>query len=316
MSKLIDLTGQKFGRLTVLKRSEDYISKSREKTVQWECQCDCGNICIVSGRGLKSGKTQSCGCLRREKIIERNKKTAKDLTGQRFGKLIALYPTDKRINNNYIVWRCKCDCGNEIEVASTYLLRGNTRSCGCLIKDASKKLIKDLTGQRFGKLVALYPMDKRSGSSVIWYCKCDCGNYHEVASKTLTSGLVQSCGCLKNFVGEEKIAQILRDNNIYFERQKTFNNCKFQDSKQLAKFDFYIPKYNCLIEYDGIQHYQPRQFGGCTQEQAQYNFEKTKQHDIYKNQWCKENNILLIRIPYTHIKQITINDLIIDKEKI
>lgn len=55
---------------------------------------------------------------------------------------------------------------------------------------------KDISGQRFGKLVAEYPTDKRSGSSVKWNCKCDCGNDCEVSSYSLISGNTRSCGCL------------------------------------------------------------------------------------------------------------------------
>lgn len=58
----------------------------------------------------------------------------KDLTGQRFGRLTVLSKTDRRINGR-VVWHCRCECGNEIGVASSYLLNGDTRSCGCLRTD-------------------------------------------------------------------------------------------------------------------------------------------------------------------------------------
>ena len=66
--RFIDITGQKFGRLTVLRRGEDYIRKDGTPIAQWECQCDCGNpnIVLVRGTALKSGQTKSCGCLRIE----------------------------------------------------------------------------------------------------------------------------------------------------------------------------------------------------------------------------------------------------------
>lgn len=314
MGKVLDLTNQVFGRLTVLERAEDYISKSGEKLVQWKCLCECGNVCYVTTKQLRNGKTKSCGCLRKEKTIERNKHTAKNLTGQKFGKLTALYPTEKRTIENYIIWQCKCDCGNECEVSSGNLLRGHTQSCGCLIKEKNAEKIKDLTGQRFGKLVAIKPTEKRNGSSVIWECQCDCGNITYVRSSALCQKITQSCGCLTNSTGEEKIAELLKDNKILFERQKTFDNCRFIDTNALAKFDFYLPNQNYIIEYDGIQHYMPRQFGGCTLDQAKKNFEKTQLHDNYKTQWCKENNIRLIRIPYTKINNLKLQDLLLQEE--
>lgn len=304
-----DLIGQRFGKLVVLEKS-DYKKLPSGKKLQWKCQCDCGNICYVVGDYLRKGNTKSCGCLKKEKTIERNKINIKDLRGKRFGKLIALYPTEKRASGNYVIWHCKCDCGNEIETASGYLLRGNVQSCGCLLKEKNLEKIKNLSNQKFGKLTALYPTTKRSGTSVIWHCKCECGNECDVASNHLIKNNVQSCGCLTSFNGEEKISKILQENKIRFERQKIFQNCRFEDTQAFARFDFYLPEYNCLIEYDGIQHYEPRQFGGCSQEQAEINFEKTQIHDEYKNNWCKKNNIKLIRIPYTQLDSLTINNLI------
>lgn len=134
---------------------------------------------------------------------------ARDLSGQRFGKLTAIEPTEKR-KNGYVVWRCRCDCGNECEVAAGILASGGTKSCGCLKRGPKKgatrkgvktgpkeKLIKDISGQRFGRLVAIEPTDKRLNGSVVWRCRCDCGNECEVRSSSLTSGLTQSCGCGK-----------------------------------------------------------------------------------------------------------------------
>lgn len=274
MSNFIDLTGQKFGRLTVIERINDYISPSGEKRVQWKCQCECGTICQVLTKQLRNGKTQSCGCLRKEKTIERNKNTAHDLIGKRFGKLIALYPTDNRTNQNNIIWHCQCDCGNECNVSSSNLVKGHTKSCGCLLKEKNAEKIKDLSGQRFGKLIVISPTDKRSGSSVIWKCQCDCGNICFISSSYLQNREILSCGCISKSIGEEKITEILNNNKISFECQKTFNSCRFIDTGALAKFDFYLQDYNILIEYDGIQHFSPRRFGGCSQEQAESNFQK------------------------------------------
>lgn len=79
MGKFIDLTGMRFGRLTVLKRSPD-----TRKRVKWICQCECGNITAVATSQLKSGHTQSCGCLQKERT---SLACRKDLTGETFGRL-------------------------------------------------------------------------------------------------------------------------------------------------------------------------------------------------------------------------------------
>lgn len=85
MPKLIDLTGKKFGRLTVLKRSPENINRKPA----WVCQCECGNIKIVRGSDLKEGKTKSCGCLQKE--VSKNRSDSKAFReGMVFGYLTVI----------------------------------------------------------------------------------------------------------------------------------------------------------------------------------------------------------------------------------
>ena len=122
---------------------------------------------------------------------------AKDLTGQRFGRLVAIEPTAKRYGGS-VVWRCRCDCGNEHLVSASILNSGAVRSCGCYNKERVAETHRvDLTGQRFGKLVAVEPTDRREVNSIVWRCKCDCGNEHFVSLANLKNGSVTSCGCLR-----------------------------------------------------------------------------------------------------------------------
>lgn len=121
-----DLTGKKFGRLTVIKPTDKRI----DNDVIWECECDCGKCAEVKTSNLNNGKTRSCGCLR----DEMRRKRAKDLTGKKFGMLTAIEPTDKRYNGTSVIWKCECDCGNICEATSYVLTHGTKRSCGCLVK--------------------------------------------------------------------------------------------------------------------------------------------------------------------------------------
>lgn len=66
MTKLIDLTGQRFGRLVVLERAEN----SKNGQARWKCQCDCGNVKIIQGNHLRQGTTKSCGCLEKENLYK------------------------------------------------------------------------------------------------------------------------------------------------------------------------------------------------------------------------------------------------------
>lgn len=115
-----------------------------------------------------------------------------DISGQRFGSLVALEPTSER-RGGKIVWRCRCDCGNETFVTAKDLKSGNTKSCGCL-----KYQIKDLTGQRFGRLTVVEKTDNTYQNNTIWHCVCDCGNEIDVIGRSLTSGNTKSCGCLNH----------------------------------------------------------------------------------------------------------------------
>lgn len=117
----------------------------------------------------------------------------KDLKGQRFGKLVVTEATDQR-KNGYIVWRCRCDCGNEILVDVRKLRRGTAQDCGC----SSVKGETDLRRQRFGKLIVVSQTDRKGSSGWYWLCKCDCGGTVEAPSRQLLSGYRTSCGCLSH----------------------------------------------------------------------------------------------------------------------
>lgn len=125
MPKLIDLTGKRFGRLTVLKRATD----KQYKRPHWLCQCDCGNQKIIHGDSLRGGLTQSCGCLQKERTSQA---TIKDLTGQQFGKLTVLCRDQSIVGKGtHAKWICQCQCGNIISVNQQSLTNKGQISCGC-----------------------------------------------------------------------------------------------------------------------------------------------------------------------------------------
>lgn len=108
--------------------------------------------------------------------------------------------------------------------------------------------------------------------------------------------------CSNNFKGENKIMDFLRANNIEFISQYTYEDCRYI---QAMPFDFYLPKYNLCIEYDGEQHFKPISFGGSyTKEELKERFRIRQLKDEIKNTYCKEHNIDLLRIPYYDINKI------------
>ena len=118
-----DLTGQKFGRLTVLDLANRTLNLS-DSYLSWQCLCECGNKKAVPSRYLRRGQVKSCGCLGSEPKTPR-----KDWTNQKFGLLTAIsYATTK---NGATFWKCSCECGNEKEINIRSLLIGKTKSCGC-----------------------------------------------------------------------------------------------------------------------------------------------------------------------------------------
>ena len=179
-----DLTGRTFGKLTAMQCVEG----SRSRGV-WECRCECGNTKRVSYHNLVHDCTKSCGC-------SRGQSKAKELAGQQFGRLTAIERTGEKKGTSF-VWLCRCECGREARVSSSSLLSGKTRSCGCLSDESKRSAYRDIAGLRFGRLEAVEPVKKRSGGSVMWKCRCDCGQEKEYPIKTLLDGKALSCGCLK-----------------------------------------------------------------------------------------------------------------------
>ena len=290
MGKLIDMTGQRCGNLVVIEQA-----LSKNGRAMWKCKCDCGNEIITSGKYLRSHHTMTCGhCGRDTKVINE--------IGNRYGKL-SVIERFKENKNNRATWVCQCDCGNMIVVEGQLLRKGEVKSCGKCCKNKEK--IIDEVGNKYGYLTVI-ELASNNKEGAYWRCKCLCGNIVTVKGSKLRNGHTTSCGCIKS-KGETKIIELLSNYNISFETQKIFDTCRFPKTNGLAKFDFYINnKY--LIEYDGEQHFNYKNSGWDTED----NFRYTQERDRYKNEWCKENNIPLIRIPYTHLKDLCIEDLLLE----
>lgn len=234
-----------------------------------------------------------------------------DLTGQKFGRWTVL----QRVPNhgNAVYWLCECSCGTRKEVKGAHLRSGASTSCGCRQKEVAKEWMKnnigkraDLTGQKFGHLTALKNVGINKYHVSLWECECDCENHTHliVPLNNLTTGNTSSCGCVGNSKGQNKIKELLVNNNIDFETEKSFASCIYPETRGYLRYDFFLPNYNTCIEYDGEQHY--RQKPGWTP------LLEIQARDQYKNDWCKKNNVTLIRIPYTHFNNIQIQDLLPD----
>ena len=157
----LDLIGQRFGRLTVLKPAAFRRAPSGKAQRFWQCQCDCSAHVEIRGDQLTRGIARSCGCLQREAASEvgrgrltqktialrllRAEREAKglpsnlrvrDLIGRRFGRLTVIEFADAQRQQSR--WACLCDCGGATVVTAARLNYGWTKSCGCLQREQTK----------------------------------------------------------------------------------------------------------------------------------------------------------------------------------
>lgn len=121
MPALIDLTGQRFGALVVLRRADN----SPDGKPRWLCVCDCGQTATAKTAVLSSGGTTSCGC-----GIHRSEARSADIAGMRFGKLTAMAKTGGRSTAGHL-WLCQCDCGGTRTTTVSKLRSGHITTCGC-----------------------------------------------------------------------------------------------------------------------------------------------------------------------------------------
>lgn len=162
-----------------------------------------------------------------------------------------------------------------------------------------------MLNKRFNKLTVLEDTGKRNyNGTIIWKCQCDCGNIVEIPTNHLNNGHTSSCGCLTSKC-EEEISKYLRELNIKYYRQKTFDDCRNPKTNALLKFDFYLPELNMCIEYDGKQHFAAS--GGWSTPK---HLKETQYRDKIKEQYCQDNNIKLIRISY--LQKDNLNNILYD----
>ena len=125
-----DLTGQRFGKLTVIEKTE----RTQDRYRVWRCRRDCGGEILVNTKRLKRGTVKDCGCI--PKMTARRGSVAEDLTGRVFGHLTVLKRTADR--HGRTCWLCRCDCGNETEAPEDVLVQGSVLSCGCPKRENQK----------------------------------------------------------------------------------------------------------------------------------------------------------------------------------
>lgn len=278
-----DLTNRRFGNLLVLNFA--YYKRGS----YWHCRCDCGNEKDILGSRLTNNRTKSCGCLG----IEINHSRAKDLSNKRFGSLIAT-TYDMKTGK----WHCKCDCGNEKDIATGSLVSGRTKSCGCLHKKFLHGRLKDLTGKKFNMLtvISLNRIDTRT----YWNCRCDCGKETVVEATKL--GRTQSCGCI-----DVSHAGSADENEIKSYIQQWFPNIKIECHNREAlggkEIDIYLPEVKVGIEYNGSAYH-------ATENGLHRNIDRYYHRDKFLVARDKGIHLITIfDIDYTNNKWVILNKI-------
>ena len=183
MTEIKDLTGMHFGELTILGLDTER-RKRDSKRIFWIAECSCGNI--ISTRSDRLSSIISCGC-KKKSII---------LPGMIFSRLTIVKEVDcpDNLTRKRRYFLCRCECGKETIVCGEHLKSGGVKSCGCLVIDTSKELIKkiqgngfiDLSGMLFG-LLTVIKLDHYS-KNAFWLCECECSRTIVVKTASLNSG--------------------------------------------------------------------------------------------------------------------------------
>lgn len=306
--KLAYIPGNTYGpyNLLLLERSEKRAANGKHKYGWYKC-LDCGEPFEALNYNVKIGDAIRCP--------ECRKKWRKE--NSVFNSLNRIYEPGMSVGPNNILFikelnhtkqgvrtgLFKCPaCGREDwHTRLTDICSGASSKCpDCYVKENilrcarnGDESVLDLTGKQFGELTVMGRADfEKHSMGRLWNCKCSCGGFRKAYSKELSTGKVWHCGCLRAISkGERKVKKLLENKGILFEQEKRFGDCRNPKTNALLSFDFYLPDYNLCIEYDGIQHFEETTWRHESLEDGQY-------RDSIKNQYCKDNNIKLIRIPY------------------
>ena len=300
MPAKINLLNQQFGKLLVIEET----NKRKNKSVVWKCQCECGNIIECTTKNLRSDgiiQCPNCGTNRQPQTS-----LLENLIGKTFNHLTVLEKTN-RLSGGKIVYKCKCDCGNPdfVYTTRTDLISGHTRSCGCA---KFKYSVGEIVNNR--QILKLSGINEHKGNHHHWYrVKCLlCGKEYDSLSQSLEHSV--SCGC-QNSIGEYIINKLLIDNKLDYQAEYVFSDLPTK------RFDFVIfnnGQISRVIEFDGEQHYPENIKNSGWNTIEHYN--RVVESDQIKNNYCKTNNIPLVRIPYWERDKITLDMIMGDQYEV
>lgn len=190
-------------------------------------------------------------------------------------------------------------CGHEWMVKPTNVLHLNHSCPRCAGRNTNRtqdEFISDV--ERVNPNILVLDKYVNTTTKIRFQCK-QCQYIWKAKPNNILFG--KGCPHCKSSRGEIKIAEVLCELNISYVRQYKFLDCV---DELCLPFDFYIPQYNCCIEYDGEQHFKPIRFGNMSSDKAICAYNKCVKHDNIKTQYCIKHNIKLIRISYLDFNNI------------
>lgn len=301
-----EYTNQVFGYLTALFPAKE---TQRKKKAGWICKCECGNEFFATTEKLTTGNTRSCGCQHYTSAKQRWSKYRENLIGEKINNLEVI-SYEGQNEHNVALYKFRCVCGNEF-VRTYRSIKGNdSQDCGCGRIQNTKDYIDSFIGKRFGHLVVLRYLETIKSGIYNFECQCDCGNTTISNNDTLRKGSKISCGCIRS-VGENRIAAILKENNISFQQEISFPNLiSILGGHPRYDFALFDENHNItrLIEFDGKQHEKTYNYFGGKEK-----FQKIQNNDSLKNAYALEHHIPLVRIPYSEKDNLSLSLLLSDK---
>lgn len=300
--------------------TKEYINNKQKLKIR----CKCGDVFERSFQDFKNKKRYYCQTCSNNKMSIDKVRSEIESYGNK------LLSTEYK--NVYTSLLVKCGtCGETYGTTWELFKKSKTKTCPKCAEKIRKqrniennnghycsfhdvKLICESTGESELLSTEYIPGEKLK-------LKCKCGkeyeqNFYHIKDKVKNNIeiICPKCMARKGYdkmskatisKGEQEILEYLLSKNIGFEREYIFNDCKYSD---VLRFDFYIPNYNLVIEYDGRQHFMPVElFGG------EEGFKIQIIKDGIKNNYCKSNNINMLRIPYYENTIKTLNDYFINK---
>lgn len=294
------------------------IDEYKNATQILDIECSCGNMFKNSFSQFKYGKSRRCNECYRKELSERKCIPYSEV--RRF--IEEDSDTNCRlltIENEYVNTRLniniKCNCGETFATSFHEFKSGNKRQCNECGLNLMRitdffEIFNDGEKVNDCKLIDYKDVDGYILSNSIIKLECSCGEPFETKRHLFTNRDKNRCEKCSSALtkGEEKIRVHLNKLNINHKWQYQFNDCR--GKKKPLPFDFAAFNENnrliCVIEYDGKQHFEPVNFGGCSDETALKEHENIKKNDSIKNKYCKANNIPLIRIPYWDLDNIEV----------